>query len=304
MDIRDVIIIGGGPAGLTAGLYAARARLNVLLVERTAVGGQVLLTHWIENYPGFPEGISGFELIEKMKEQAVKFGLEIETKEISDIKKENNLFYLKSGDEELKAKAVIIATGAQSNKLGVEGEEKFTGRGVSYCATCDGPFFRDQEVAVVGGGDSAIEEAIFLTKFAKKVYVIHRRDALRATKILQERAFNNPKIEIIWDTVVDEIQGEEKVKNLKLRNVKDNSVKDLAVGGTFIFVGIKPNTEFLKDTLEMDPAGFIITDEYMETSLPGVFAAGDVRKKRLRQVSTSVGDGALAAFSVQIYLEH
>ncbi len=303
-EIYDLVIIGGGPAGLTAYLYAARARLKTLLIEKLSPGGQVLVTDFVENYPGFPEGLPGWELMEKFVAHVKKLGfnqrlgevvgLEVEEKGIKKIKL--------AGGEEIKARAVIIATGASPNKLGIPGEEKLTGKGVSYCATCDGPFFRDQIVAVVGGGNTAVQEAIFLTKFARKVFLIHRRDQLRAQKILQERAFANPKIEFIWNTVVEEILGEDKVEALRLKNRKTGEESFLRIDGIFIFIGMRPQSEFVKGLLPTDERGFIITDCEMRTEIPGIFAAGDVRAKACRQIITAAGDGATAAYMAEHYL--
>jgi thioredoxin reductase (NADPH) len=303
-SIYDIIIVGGGPAGLTAGLYASRARLKTLLIEKVALGGQVTKSEQIENYPGFEEGISGFQLIQNLEKQAKGFGLTVETGEVQDILSlHNNKKTLTVQDRELHCKALIIATGSESNTLGVPGEEKLLGRGVSYCATCDGAFFRDREVAVVGGGDAAVEEALFLTRLVKKVHIIHRRDQLRAIKILQERALAHDKIAFIWNTVVDKIEGENSVESLTLKNVKDDSPSSLNAEGVFIYVGLSPNTTWLKSTLPLTEQGFIETNDAMETSLPGVFAAGDVRHKLLRQIATAVGDGSTAAFAAEKYLD-
>ncbi|WP_457755557.1 thioredoxin-disulfide reductase [Thermodesulfatator indicus] len=302
-DIFDLAIIGGGPAGLTAYLYAARARLNIILVEKTSPGGQVLITDFVENYPGFPDGISGFELIESFVTQVKKLGFEPLREEVIRLEDlgQNKKLILASGNE-LLAQTVIIATGAKPNTLGVPGEKKLTGRGVSYCATCDGPFFRDQVVAVVGGGNTAVQEAIFLTRFASKVYLIHRRDQLRAQKILQERALSNKKIIPIWNTVVEEILGDDQVKTIKLKNCKTGEESSLEVDGVFIFIGITPNSDFVKDLLTLDEKGFIITDSEMRTNVPGIFAAGDVRSKSCRQIVTACGDGATAAFLAEHFL--
>ncbi|HIC91304.1 MAG TPA: thioredoxin-disulfide reductase, partial [Syntrophaceae bacterium] len=300
----EVIIVGGGPAGLTAGLYTARARLNTLLIERLAPGGQVLLSDWIENYPAYPDGISGIDLIQKMVTQVQKFGLHISTGVVESINLPGKVKEVRVNGHVLSCRCVIIATGAQPKRLGVERESDLMGRGVSFCATCDAPFFKNQEIAVVGGGDTAIQEALFLTKFASKVFVIHRRNRLRATGILQERAFSNKKIEFVWDTVVEKILGSDKVEGLTLRNVKTNSHFVLPLQGVFIFIGIRPNTDFIKDSPIVNQEGFVVTNENMETSIPGIFAAGDVRDKLLRQISTAVGDGAVAAFAAEKYLEH
>jgi len=299
----DLIIAGGGPAGLTAGLYAGRAMLKTLLLERMILGGQAASTFLIENYPGFPDGIPGPELSQAMEKQARNFGLVIESGEINALRPADKLWEIETGGRAIRSKAVIITTGVEPHKLGVPGEEELRGRGVSYCATCDGPFFRNQEIAVVGGGDSAVDEAIYLTRFAGKVYLIHRRNALRAEKILQDRAFKNPKIEILWDTVVTKVVGQNGVDGLEIRNVKTQALRELKVGGVFFYVGWLPLTGFLKGIVPLDPAGYVVTDAKMATSAPGVFAAGDVRQKTLRQVATAVGDGAIAAFSAEKYIE-
>jgi thioredoxin reductase (NADPH) len=306
-DIYDVIIIGGGPAGLTAGLYLARARLKTLLFEAQAIGGEVVLTDLVENYPGFPDGIRGYDLIQKFKNQSQKFGLEMRLEKVNEIKEsklnKRKNFIVTTDKEEFKTLAVIIATGVRARKLNIKGENEFLGRGVSYCATCDAPFFKDKEIAVVGGGDTAVEEALFLTKFAKKIFLIHRRNRLRATKILQERILSNPKAEFIWESVVTEILGKGKVEKVKIKNVKDNSEKELACQGIFVFIGFSPNTEFLKGFIEMDENGYIITDQEMETSREGIFSCGDCRFKSLRQIVTACGDGAISAVSAQNYVE-
>jgi len=298
----DLVIIGAGPAGLTAGIYAARARMNVLLLEKAVPGGQIIVTDWIENYPGF-EGISGFDLAEKMKNQAEKLGLEIETAEVHSLNLSKDVKEIVLKDRKITAKSLIIASGASPRSLGV-GEEKFIGKGVSSCATCDAAFFKEKTVVAVGGGDTAVQEAIFLTKFAKKVYLIHRRDELRAAKILQERAFKNDKLEIIWDSVVTGLSGFFGVENVMIKNVKTNEEKTLKADGCFIWVGILPNTSFLNDAVKTDEFGFILTDTKMQTSVPGVFAVGDVRDTPLRQISTAVGDAAIAAVSTEHFIEN
>jgi thioredoxin reductase (NADPH) len=299
----DLIIAGGGPAGLTAGLYAARGKLRTLLVEKMLPGGQAASTFLIENYPGFPQGIAGPELAQAMEAQARRFGLESAFGEVKKLNARGQFWEVEYEDRTLVTKAVIICTGVEPIKLGIPGEEALKGRGVSYCATCDGPFFREQEVAVVGGGDSAVDEALYLTRFASRVYLIHRRKSLRAEKILQERAFQNPKIEILWDTIVAGVLGETGVEGLEIMNVRSKECRALKLGGVFFYVGLQAQTEFLKGVVPLDAQGYVITDEKMATAVPGVFAAGDVRQKLLRQVSTAVGDGAVAAYAAERYIE-
>lgn len=301
--MRDLVIIGAGPAGLTAGLYASRAGLDAVLLERLSPGGQVVLTDKVENYPGFPGGISGFELVDRMRRQAEEFGLAIETREALALDLETAVKTLKTDEDQMEAKALILACGAVPRKLGIEGEELLTGKGVSYCATCDGPFYRDSEVAVIGGGDSAVEEALFLTRFASKVYLVHRRGELRAVKLLQDRAMANEKMEIVWHTVPSRILGEGKVEGIELANVKTGRTWRLDVEGVFFFVGYTPNTKLVEGILQLDDQGFVVTNSEMETSVPGVFAAGDIRSKQLRQISTAVGEGATACFAAQRYIE-
>lgn len=300
----DLVIIGGGPAGLTAGLYAARARLKTVLFEKIMPGGQVLVTDWVENYPGFPEGVSGSELVQRMSEQAKKFGLQIESEEVIGLELTGKIKTITLEDRNVTARTVIIATGASPRKLGVKGEDILFGKGVSTCATCDAPFYTNKIVAAVGGGDTAVQESIYLTKFAKKVYLIHRRNSLRATKILQERALANEKIEIIWDSVVTEINGEKAVESVSIKNVNTGEMKVIPVNGCFIWIGILPNTGFIKDAIQTDSWGFIMTNSKMETSIPGVYAAGDVRVTPLRQIVTAVGDAAIAVTSAQHYIEN
>jgi thioredoxin reductase (NADPH) len=301
--IYDLIIIGGGPAGLTAGLYAQRARLNSLLIEKLIPGGQILTTDWVDNYPGFPEGVSGFDLVEKMRRQAERFDLPFVNEEITSLSVSGQNKIVTGTENSYTAKTVIVASGAVYKKLGVPGEALLGGKGVSYCATCDGPFFRDQEVAVVGGGDTAVQEAIFLTRFARKIYLIHRRDQYRACRILQEKALANPIIQPVWNAEVESISGIEGVEGIRLKMVDGAPGRDLAVKGVFIFVGIQPNTEWLNGLLALDTQGFIKANERLATSVRGIFAAGDVRHKQLRQISTAVGDGATAVFSAERYLE-
>jgi thioredoxin reductase (NADPH) len=299
----DVIIIGGGPAGLTAGLYNARARLNVLLLERLAPGGQVLTTDWVENYPGFPDGISGFELMDRMKTQAERFGLKIQNDEVTKLELSANRKVVLTAAGSLETKAIILCCGATWKKLGIEGEDQLMGKGVSFCATCDGPFYRNQEVAVIGGGDTALEEAIFLTRFVSKVHLVHRRDKLRAAKVLQERAMSHEKIEFFWDSVPVKILGEKGVEAIELKNVKTQAVSRKNVQGVFVFIGTLPNTDMVKGLIRLDESGFVVTDDNMQTSVPGMYAAGDIRSKLFRQISTAVGEGAAASYAVEKYLE-
>lgn len=301
----DLVIIGGGPAGLTAGIYAARARLNVVLLEKVSPGGQAMVTDWIENYPGFPGGISGPDLTMNMLDQARKFDLDIESAEVVGVDLGGAVKIIKLPGREIRTHAVIIASGASPRKLGVPGEDRFYGKGVSFCGTCDGPFFRDKEVIAVGGGDTAVQESIFLTKFVKKVYLVHRRDQLRATKILQERAFANEKIEFVWDSVVTELNGGlMELESATIQNVKTGETRIQPIDGAFVWIGITPNSAYLGDALELDPYGFIRVNDRMETSVPGVFAAGDVRSTPLRQIATAVGDSAIAAVSAEHYIEN
>ena len=295
MKKYDVVIIGGGPAGLTAGIYASRARLSSLLIEKGLVGGQFASAEWVENYPGFPEGISGAELGQLMHQQATKYGLETLVAEATGIELKGKQKVVKTTEGDLMAKAVIIAGGSERQKLGVPGEEKLTGKGVSYCATCDAAFFKEQPVAVVGGGDAAVSEALHLAKFASRVTIVHRRDQLRAGRILQEKAFSEPKMDFRWDSVVEEIEGKDKVKGIRLRQVKTEKKSTLEVAGVFISVGLKPNTDYLKGVLPLDANGMIVTDEKMEAKIPGIFAAGDIRHNSARQAITAAGDGATAA---------
>jgi len=299
---HQLIIVGGGPAGLSAGLYASRFRLDTLLIEKVGLGGQILNAEMVENYPGFPQGISGSELGALIAQQATKYGLPTAFAEVQGIEIRGGEKIVSTSEGQFKAKAVIIAGGSEHSKLGVPGEEEFTGKGVSYCAMCDGAFFRDQVVAVVGGGNVALNDALFLTRFASKVIVIHRRDQLRATKILQDRAFANPKIKFLWDTVVDSIIGDKLVKEIRLRNVKTGKVSSLEISGVFAAVGLRPNTDYLKGLLTLDEGGFISVNGWMETEVPGVFAAGDIRAGSIRQVVSAAGDGATAAVAAERFL--
>jgi len=300
----DLIIVGGGPAGLTAGLYASRARLKTLLIERLISGGQMTNTTEIENYPGTPKGTTGTELAFRMEEQAKEFGLQIIHKNVDKIETEDSTKLVHCGDEVYTAKSVIISSGAEPRKLNIPGEEDYVGRGVSYCATCDGSFFSDKEIVVVGGGDNAIEEALFLTRFTREVKVIHRRNKLRATQVLQERAFRNKNIKFIWDSIVKEIKGTELVKEVILENVKKSEISSLKVDGVFIAVGYVPDTKYLEGLITLDSNGYIVTNENMETNIPGIYAAGDIRKKLLRQVVTATADGAIAAEMASHYIEN
>jgi thioredoxin reductase (NADPH) len=304
----DIVIIGGGPAGLSAGLYAARARRSTLIIEKNVTGGQIALTAEIENYPGI-ESINGFDLGQVMQKQAETHGAEMLYTNVTSIKPAKgkagtgkHVIHTDEGDYE--AKTLIITAGADYNKLEIPGEERLTGYGVSYCATCDAAFFKDQEVAVVGGGDAAMDEGLFVTRYAKKVDVIHRRDELRASAVLQERAFANKKMNFVWDTVVESIEGEKEVEFLRTRNVKTGQLKDVPVAAVFIFIGQTPNSEFLKGVVDMDKGGHIIVNEWMETNVPGVYAAGDVRNNSARQVVSSAGDGATAAIRADHYISN
>jgi thioredoxin reductase (NADPH) len=299
----EVIIIGGGPAGLTAGLYTARARLRTLLIEIGLFGGQMTTTELIENYPGFPQGITGTELSALMEEQAKRFGMETASDEVLEVTLEGDWKHVKTYGGTYRSEALIVTTGTEYRKLGIPGEMELRGKGVSYCATCDGAFFKDNRIVVVGGGDSALTEALFLTKFAKELTIIHRRDALRATKIYQERAFANPKIKFLWDSVVEEIKGSDTVRSVVVKNVKTGELREFETGGVFLFVGLTPRTESMKGIVKVDEGGYLLTNENCETSVKGIFAAGDCRKKLLRQVATAVGDGATAAFAAEKYLE-
>ncbi len=298
----DVIIIGGGPAGLSAGIYTARTRLKSLLIEKGMIGGKMAEAEQIDNFPGFPEGISGYKLAELMHQQAVKYDLETLYATVASITVKDGKKLVKTDDGDFTASAVIITGGSERQRLDVPGEKELTGRGVSYCANCDAPFFQDQPVAVVGGGNVAISEALHLTKFSSKISVIHRRDQLRATEALQEKAFAEPKIEFILDTVVEAIEGKDTLERLKLRQVKTGKISYLKVKGIFISVGLMPNTGFLKDLLPLDKQGNIITNENMETKIPGIFAAGDIRHNSIRQAIAASGDGAVAAIYAKQFI--
>lgn len=298
----QLIIIGGGPAGLSAGLYATRARLDTLLIERALLGGQITNAELVENYPGFPEGIAGAELSTLLEKQSIKFGLKTIMAEVNGLEIRGEEKIVTASEEQYRANAVIVAGGSEHSKLGVPGEEDFAGRGVSYCAMCDGALFKDEVISVVGGGNIALSEALFLTRFASKVIIIHRRDQLRATRILQERAFAQSKIEFLWDTVVETIAGDKQVRELRLRNVKTGVKSSLAVSGVFLAVGLRPNTSYLDGLLPLSPEGFIAVNAQMETKVAGVFAAGDIRLGSPRQVVCAAGDGATAAISAERFL--
>ncbi len=306
--IYDVAIIGGGPAGLAAGLYAARAKLSTIIIEKGADGGQIATTDEVENYPGAMEDATGPKLVARMLEQAKTFGASRVSDEITEVDFSDKIKVLKSAKEEYKARAVIIATGAVPRLIGAPGEKELTGRGVSYCATCDAAFFQDLEVYVMGGGDTAVEEAIYLTKFAKKVTIIHRRDELRAAKSIQEKAFKNEKIEFMWDTVITEIKGDGMLESFVVKNLKTEEEREIfpdeedGAFGIFVFIGYLPATELFKDIIHME-RDYIVTDENMKTNIPGVFAAGDNRVKSLRQVVTATSDGAIAAVQAEKYIE-
>jgi len=306
----DVIIIGGGPAGLTAGLYASRGGLKALLLEGESSVSQITVTDLVENYPGFPEGVNGYDLVERFKTQARQFGLTIAIDDVGSIHGEQGDagvaegWIVSGGRHDYQGLAVILATGANWRRLGVPGEEAFAGKGVSYCATCDGPFYRDKEVIVVGGGDTAVQEALFLTRFARKVTIVHRRDRLRATPILQERVFAHERIGFAWDSVVEEIQGGAFVEGVKIRNLKNPELsRVIPADGAFVFVGLTPNTEFVRTLVDCDENGYILADSAMRTSAKGIFACGDCISKLLRQVVTACGDAATAAFSAQLHVE-
>jgi len=302
----DLIIIGAGPAGLTAALYAGRFRLKTIILEKMGIGGQILFSPTIENFPGFPEGIATLDLMERMHRQIRELGIEVEYQEVLEINPVPNssplIYNIVTRDKSYQSRCIIIAVGAQPKRLGIIGEDNLTGRGVSYCGTCDGPLFRDKEIVVIGGGDRAIEEVIFLSNYAKKVTLIHRRSALRASKILEEKARSIPKISFMLESIVEEIIGKEKVEAVKIRNVTTHSISNVACQGVFVFAGITPNTDFIKDMLKSDELGFIITGQDLSTSLNGIFACGDCCKKNLYQVITACGDGASAAASVHRYL--
>ena len=297
----EIVIIGGGPAGLAAGLYAARARRKTVLLEKGVIGGQISLTEIVENYPGVPS-INGFDLAQAMLNQAESYGMETQIVETTALERDGKMWLVRTAQDEYLARAVIVTVGADYNKLGVPGEERLTGRGVSYCATCDAAFFKGQHVAVVGGGDAAMDEGLFTTRHVDKISVIHRRDRLRASAILQERAFANPKMEFVWNTVVTEILGDEGVTGVRLRNLKAGEDSSLDVAAVLIFIGQHPNTDFLRGLVPTDEGGHAVVNEWMETELPGLYVAGDARRNSARQVVSSSGDGATAAIAAEHYL--
>jgi len=299
----DVIIIGGGACGLTAALYTSRAQLRTVVLEKTVPGGQIATTALVENYPGFPEGVEGPELAERMEEQARKYGMDLRYAEVESIEVDGLERIVHTSEGDFTANAVIVTTGAEHRKLGVKGELELTGRGVSYCATCDGAFFRGQRVVVVGGGDAALDEGLFLTRYASEVVVIHRRDQLRASKILQDRAMATKNMRFIWDTVVEGIDGGDKVEGVRLRNVQTGETSALACEGLFVYIGLEPQTDFVKDLLETDGGGHLAVNLWMETRVPGVFAAGDVRINAARQLVSAAGDGCTAAIRADHYLQ-
>jgi thioredoxin reductase (NADPH) len=303
-DLREVVIVGAGPGGLAAGIYCSRARLDTVILDRSMAGGVIAVTELVENFPGFPGGVSGFELADRLKRQAVQFGVDLrEITAVTGIKQETDGTYTVATDQgALRTRAVILAPGREAMRSGIPGEEEFIGRGVSWCATCDGALYRGRTVAVVGGGDSAVEEGIFLTKFAEKVYLVHRRNKLRAAEVAQERAFCNPKFEFVWDSVPIRIIGDAVVRGLQVENVNSGETRDLAVDGVFFYIGNTPNTGFLAGFVDLDENGYIVTDEQLQTRLPGVYACGDARANQLKQIATAVGEGALAAMQAERYL--
>ncbi|MFQ5692422.1 MAG: thioredoxin-disulfide reductase [Nitrospinota bacterium] len=302
MEDYDVVVVGGGPAGLCAGLYAGRAKLKTVVLEKGVPGGQIVNTGMVDDYPGFEE-IMGPELAQKMEEHCKKFGAEIRQEEVLEVYCDGDDRITRTDENEYRSKVVILSAGGSPNYLEIPGEKEFWGKGVSYCAICDGAFFQDEVIAVIGGGDAAVEEATFLTKFGSKVYVIHRRDELRAQKIIQDRAFKEEKLDFIWNTVVDEIVGDNDVKYLKLRNVKTGETSRLDVGGVFIFIGFTPNSGLVREALERDESGYIKTDQTMLTNIKGIYAVGDVRTQVARQLTTAVGDATTAAVAAEKYIE-
>jgi thioredoxin reductase (NADPH) len=302
--LYDVIIIGSGPAGLTAGIYTSRNKLSTLLFEKGLIGGNINEAEKVDNYPGYPKGIGGMELTSLMHEQALLYGTEVINDDVTGIKIEDKVKTVQTSQGDFSAKALIIAGGSERQKLNAPGEKEYTGRGVSYCATCDAPFFRDKIVAIVGGGNAALYEALHISKFASKVYIIHRRDQLRATPVVQDKVFSEPKIEFIWNTVVTEVLGETFVNKLKLSDVKTGKESFLELDGVFVAIGLVPNTSYLKGVVDMDEKGSIIVSGKMETSVPGIYAAGDIRVNSIRQVIAAAGDGAVAAVSAANFIEN
>jgi thioredoxin reductase (NADPH) len=301
-NLYDVIIIGSGPAGFTAGVYTSRAKLKTLIISGSLPGGQLMTTSEVENYPGFPNGIFGPELMMNMRQQAERFGTTVIDDEVLKVNFKNHPFLISTHSESFEGRAILLCTGASPRKLGINGEQEFGGRGVSYCATCDGPFFRGEEIAVIGGGDTAIEEATFLTKFGKSVKIIHRRDFLRASKILQEKAFENSKIQFIWNHVVTGISGNKKIESIDIKDLTTGKISNVSVGGLFVAIGHEPNTSIFKDQLELDDKGYVVLKENTRTSVEGVFAAGDVHDYRYRQAVTAAGFGCMAALDVEKWL--
>jgi thioredoxin reductase (NADPH) len=297
-----VIIIGSGPAGYTAGVYTSRAKLNTLLISGSLPGGQLMTTSEVENYPGFPNGIFGPELMMNMRQQAERFGAKLLDDEVVEVDFKKRPFGIRTHGQEFRSESVVICTGASPRKLGLRAEQEFAGKGISYCATCDGPFFKGEDIAVVGGGDTAIEEATFLTKFGKSVKIIHRKDFLRASKILQEKAFENPKIDFVWDNVVSDISGNKKINSISVKNLKTGAERKIPVGGLFVAIGHEPNTSIFKGQLELDDRGYIVLTKNTRTSVEGVFAAGDVHDYRYRQAITAGGFGCMAALDVEKWL--
>ena len=298
----DVVIVGAGPGGLTAGMYSARAELKTLCLEKLMPGGQIANTELIEDYPGF-ESIPGYELAKRMENHAIKFGLNIEYDNVQKIKLDGRYRIVEGDSDTYRAKAVIVATGGKPRFLGVPGEKEYTGKGVSYCAICDGAFFKGKEIAVSGGGDAAVEEGIYLTKFGTKVHIIHRRDRLRAQKVIQKRAFANPKIEFVWDTVIEKVNGGDTIESLNLKNVKTGRTSNLPIGALFPFIGFVPNSNLFEFEVKKDESGYIITNENLQTSVEGIYAIGDVRKQLCKQVTNAVGDGTTAAVAADKYIE-
>jgi thioredoxin reductase (NADPH) len=302
-ELYDLVIIGAGPAGLTAAIYAQRAQLKTLVLEKLSPGGQLLLSAKIENYPGFSDAIPAQKLVEQMQKQAENLGMNLKLEEVKNISQQDGKKIVRTfAERQYEALTIIIATGTRPSRLGVEGEEKLIGQGVSYCAICDAPFFKNKTVAVVGGGSTALEEGLYLAKFASKVYLVHRRGMFRAEKILAKRVTKNPKIEIVWNSIVEEICGGEEVEKIKIKNLKTEKISNLICSGIFIFVGLRANTEFIKDFIELDNQGFIKTDERLEANIKGIFACGDVRNNLLKQIIVACGEGALATHIAEVYV--